>query len=164
MRYASPRIIFIPRVPKQLVKRCKGDIVVVVKVIRQVLLVVLPAGSQARAWWCTHWGTNPRMREPRARLRPLRRTSSALLFLGSYNHSQAHLKKVRTFINRFKITTDVYVHPIKVRRAEREPRAVVIRIVVRACKRVVMCACTLTILKYTMLTMISIGILNTVIY
>lgn len=104
------------------------------------------------------------MREPRARLRPLRRTSSALLFLGSYNHSQAHLKKVRTFINRFKITTDVYVHPIKVRRAEREPRAVVIRIVVRACKRVVMCACTLTILKYTMLTMISIGILNTVIY
>lgn len=87
------------------------------------------------------------MREPRARLRPLRRTSSALLFLGSYNHSQAHLKKVRTFINRFKITTDVYVHPIKVRRAEREPRAVVIRIVVRACKRVVVCACTLTIFK-----------------
>lgn len=74
------------------------------------------------------------------------------------------MKKVRTFINRFKITTDVYVHPIKVRRAERERRAVVIRIVVRACKRVVMCACTLTILKYTMLTMISIGILNTVIY
>lgn len=87
------------------------------------------------------------MREPRARLRPLRRTSSALLFLGSYNHSQAHVKKVRTFINRFKITTDVYVHPIKVRRAERERRAVVIRIVVRACKRVVMCACTLTIFK-----------------